>query len=58
MFYVIIKIILYIEILWKISKFKIHEIEANISGTKLSARNDYIQFWCNIKLYFLKLYFK
>lgn len=37
MFYVKIKII-YIEILWKISKFKIHEIEANISGIKLFTR--------------------
>lgn len=48
-----IKIILYIEILWNISKFKIHEIEANISGIKLFARNDYVQFFVsfNIKLY-------
>lgn len=37
MFYVKIKII-YIEILWKISKFKIHEIEANISSIKLFTR--------------------
>lgn len=37
MFYVKIKII-YIEILWKISKFKIYEIEANISGIKLFTR--------------------
>lgn len=50
MFYVKIKIIYYTQKYYERFLNLKYEIEANISGIKLFARNDYVQFWCNIKL--------